>query len=278
MKTTALLTIFAAMAALDAHAGSGKATVPPVTPPADPLFTGSLSVGYDTEYYFRGLWFSSNNVWGGLNLSIPLADKLSLGLGGLYTYSADTDVDGTNVDYSEMDLIASLNYDAGFARFGLVFTNYSFFDTFSGSTSDGTFGFPEAPDSTIEDAQDLGLTVAVPVGSATIYLGGYWDFKIDAPYFELGADYTFAITESFSLVPSVTVGYGDNYYSYPELDLDKSGLTAVLVRLAAPYKLTDSFTITPYIAANLSQETRAGINTARGENDLFGGVSMSYAF
>jgi hypothetical protein len=279
MKTTALITILAAMAALDAHAGSGKATVPPVTPPEDPLFTGSLSVGYDTEYYFRGLWFSSNNVWGGLNLSIPLADKLSLGLGGLYTYSADTDISGTgNLDYSELDLIASLNYDAGFARFGLVFTNYSFFDTFSGSTSSGTFGFPEAPDSTLKDARDLGLTMAVPLGNATIYLGGYWDFRIEAPYFEVGADYTIKITESFSLVPSANIGYGNNYYSYPEIGNDKSGFTAVRVGLAAPYKLTNSFTITPYIAGNLALDTREGLNTVRGANDLFGGVAMSYAF
>lgn len=280
MKKTALITLCAAMAAANVQAGGGNTITPPPTPepPALP-FTGTLSAGYDSELYFRGLWFASNMANTSLNLSIPLADKLSLGLGAFYTSSVDTNVSGSgNLEYSELDLIASLNYDAGFARFGLVFTNYSFFDTFSGSINGDTFGFADASDSTLEDARDLGLTTAVPIGNATLYASAFWDFRISAPYFEAGLDYNFKITDKFSLIPSATIGYGSNYYSYPEIGNDKDGFTAVRVGLAAPLKITNTLTFTPYIAANLSLDTRENLNTVRGENDLFGGASLSVSF
>ena len=278
MKKTALLTTLAAMAALNVHAGTSSDKVP-LSVDADPLFTGSIATGYDSELYFRGLWFSSNNVWSSASFSFPLADNLSLGLGAYYTSSADTNISGVgNLDYSELDLTASLNYDAEWARFGLVFTNYNFFDSFSGSVDGETFGFPQADDSTLRDARDLGLTMALPLGNATIYLAGYWDFRIDAPYAELGADYTFAISDRFSLVPSATLGYGNNYYSYPEIGNDKSGFTAVRLGLAAPFKITESLTLTPYVAANLSLDIREDLNTVRGQDDIFGGASLSYSF
>lgn len=277
MKKTALLTILAAMAALDVHAGTYDKV--PLTVDADPLFTGSIATGYDSELYFRGLWFSSNNVWSSASFSFPLADNLSLGLGAYYTSSADTNIAGVgNLDYSELDLTASLNYDADWARFGLVFTNYTFFDTFSGSVNGGTFGFPNAPDSTLSDARDLGLTMAMPLGNATIYLAGYWDFRIDAPYAEIGADYTLAISDRISLVPSATLGYGSNYYSYPQTGNDESGFTAVRLGLAAPIQLTEGLTFTPYVAANLSLDIRENLNGLRGENDIFGGAALSYSF
>jgi hypothetical protein len=280
MKALQLLTACSLLSSAALAGTSGKVTTP-VTPAPEALgLTGSVSLGYDSEYYFRGLWFSSNNVWGSANVSIPVAEKLSLNLGALYTSSASTDISGAgNLDYSELDLIAGLSYDATFAKFGLVFTNYHFFDTFSGSVGGQTFGFAEAPDSTISGARDLGLTVAIPVGAANIYLGAYHDFKIDAQYFEAGLDYTLKITEKLSLVPSATIGLGNGYYSYPQLaGTEENGWTAVRVGLAAPYKITDTVTLTPYIAGNFALETREALNTVRGKNDLFGGVSLSVSF
>jgi hypothetical protein len=215
-----------------------------------------------------------------LSLTIPVADKLTLGLGALYTNGLSTNIPGdSDLDYSELDLIGSLNYDAGFAKFGLVYTNYTFFDTFSGSVNGTTFGFDNASDSRLKGASDLGLTVAVPLGAANLYLGGYYDFRISDFYFELGADYTFKISEKFSLVPSVQLGYAaTEYYTYAPVTGVDSDWTHVRVGLTAPYKLTDAFTITPYIAANFALEGREQLNTIRGENDLFGGVSVSYSF
>jgi hypothetical protein len=266
-----------------AIAGTSAKAPAPVAPVAAPSagITGSLSAGYDTEYYFRGLWFSSNNAWGALNVSVPLADKLTLGLGALYTNGLNTNLPGNSpdLDYSELDLFGSLNYDAGWGKVGLVYTNYQFMDTFSGSVNGTSIGSPNVSDSTLTRASDIGLTLAIPFGAANLYLAGYYDFKIEDTYFEVGADYTFKVSESFSLVPSVQLGYaGSEYYTYAADTGVDSGITHVRVAVSAPYKLTDALTITPYIATNLAQKGREQINTARGKNDFFGGIAVSYSF
>jgi hypothetical protein len=249
------------------------------TSPFDNI-TGSISGGYDSEYYFRGLWFSSNNAWGSVNLSMPVAEKLTLNFGALYTDGLQTDIEGAGyLDYSELDLMASLSYDAGWAKFGAVYTNYTFYDTFSGELNGNGNGFPGERDSNIDGADEFGLTMAVPLGAFNVYLSGYYDFQIETAYFELGADYTYAVSEKLSLVPSMQLGYaGGEYYTYQGVTGVDNGFTHLRAGITAPYKATDSLTITPYIACNFALEARKDINTARDENDVFGGISATYAF
>lgn len=279
--------VLAACASMNAFAGtpSGKAPAPAPEPESGALFDtlgATLEVGYDTRYYFRGLWFADNTTWAGLSLSVPLTEQLSLGLGALYTSTVDTLVNiGGNdevLDYSELDLSASLNYDAGFAKFGLAFTNYNFFDTFSGSVGGQTFGFAEAPDSTLKEARDIAFTTAIPIGSLNLYGTYAYDFKVDGHYFEAGVDYTIAVNDRFSIVPSAQVGYGVDYYSYAEVTGISSGWNHVRVMITAPIKLTKTATLVPYIAANFSLETREQINTVEGADDLYGGVKVSVTF
>ena len=268
MKKSALPVILAAMAAVNSQALA-----------ADPSFTGTLAAGYDSELYFRGLWFSSNNAWTSVNISVPVADKLTAGFTAYYTQSLQTTGAGpSRLNYSELDLVGSLTYDAGFAKFGFVATSYTFFDTFSGEMSGSSFGNVLAPDSRVRDAFDLGLTATIPLGNANLYAAGYYDVRINAPYYEVGADYTFKINDCLSIVPAANIGYGNNYYSLPQLGNDKSGFTAARVSISAPYKVTDSFTVTPYAACNFSLDTRENLNVVREKNDIFGGLAMSYAF
>ena len=105
--------VLAACASMNAFAGtpSGKAPAPAPEPESGALFDtlgATLEVGYDTRYYFRGLWFADNTTWAGLSLSVPLTEQLSLGLGALYTSTVDTlvNIAGNDevLDYSELDL------------------------------------------------------------------------------------------------------------------------------------------------------------------------------
>lgn len=281
---TSLLTksaaVFAACVALNAQAGSeAKVVAPTVTPEVDDTLGLTLETGYETAYYFRGLWFSNNNVWTSLALSLPVTEKLSFTAGALYTSTVDTDVGGGDFDYSELDLFASLNYDAGFAKFGLAFTNYNFFDTFSGSVDGSTFGFAESPDSTISDARDLAFTVAVPIGSLNLYGTYVYDFRIEGHYAEAGVDYTFAINDWLSIVPAAQIGYNiSDYYSYAEVTGVSSGWNHVRAMITAPIKLTKSATLVPYIAANFALEARDQLNVIESTNDLYGGVKISVSF
>jgi hypothetical protein len=148
----------------------------------------------------------------------------------------------------------------------------------------GTFGFngadgtPASPDSTVTGASDVSLTASVPIGDGAIYGTYVYDFKIDAQYFETGASYTFGVTPWMSLVPSVAIGYGMDYYTYQERTGISDGFTATRVMLTAPVQLTPSAAFIPYVGANFSMEARDQLNTVEGQNDLYGGAKFSVTF
>jgi hypothetical protein len=243
--------------------------------------TGTVDVGYDSGYYFRGLWFSNNNIWEGLTLSLPVTDQLSLSFGAVYTSSINTKLPAGQLKYSELDLITGVTYDAGFAKFGLVYTYYNFYDTFSGSVGGQTFG-TTGGDSNLTSAQDLGLTVSKSFGPVNVNAGYWYDFRIGGYYLESSADCPIEVTSKFSVVPSVSVGYGSDYYSFADFGGVKSGFTAVRPALSFPVKVTNTATFTPYAALNLSgsarYSTKTGANTIEGSNDFYFGGKMSVAF
>jgi hypothetical protein len=246
--------------------------------------TGSVDVGYDSGYYFRGLWFSNNNVWEGLTLNLPVTDQLSLTFGSIYTSSVNTNMPlGNKLKYSELDLIAGASFDAGFAKFGLVYTYYNFYDTFSGSINGASYGNADR-DSQITTSSDLGLTVSKSVGPVNLNAGYWYDFRIGGNYWESSADCPVEITSKVSIVPSVSVGYGSDYYSYASVGNTRSGFTAVRPALSLPVKLTETATFTPYAAVNFSGSARystnpnGASNTDEGRNDFYFGGKMSVSF
>jgi hypothetical protein len=260
---------------------TSEAAAPMAAAPSASGITGSAAAGYDSEYYFRGLWFSSNNVTGAVNLSIPVADKLTLGLGAYYTHALDTTVPAGDLDYSELDLFGSLTYDAGWGKVGLVVTNYQFFNTFSGELANGVSNSGPDGDSGVTEATDVGVTFAIPVGSMNLYAAGYYDLRIDATYLEVGADYTYAVSDKLSIVPAAQLGFApNNYYTMPTFSGEDSGFTHLRLAVSAPYKFTDTLTLTPYAAYNFSLAARKDLNPPSGvnQNDFYAGAALSYAF
>jgi hypothetical protein len=301
-KRSLSLLALATAATLTSNAHAGAPAKPVAAPAKDSStllagsflekMTGSVDVGYDSGYYFRGLWFSNNNVWEGLTLNLPVTEQLSLTLGGIYTSSTNTRVVDANgramLKYSELDLIAGASYDAGFAKFGLVYTYYNFYDTFSGSTPAGTFGNTDR-DSAITTSSDLGFTISKSIGPVNLNAGYWYDFRIGGQYLESSADCPIEVTSHFSVVPSVSVGYGFDYYSFaanlPSATTGpgkRDGFTAVRPALSFPIKVTETATFTPYAAMNLSGSARynpmTASNTVEGRNDFYFGGKMSVSF
>jgi hypothetical protein len=250
----------------------------------------TFSTGYDSAYYFRGLWFSNNNTWSSLTYNKAINDKWSFALGTYYTSSQNTDLAGFgDLEYSELDAFTSVTYDAGFATFALGFTHFQFFDTFSGSINGNTFGIPGMRDSQIRDSSEVSLTMTIPLGdNASIYALYANDVRIGGQYAEMGGSYTFAVSDCFSIIPSVQVGYNvDNYFTYfPAANANgvafpQSGWNHIRPMITAPYKINECMTLVPYVAANLSLEARELINgpfPGPGENDFYGGVSFNVTF
>jgi len=268
--------------------GAGKEVVETVVPEKAPLFTGTLEAGWDSRYYFRGLWFADQTVWTGLNFTVPLtgiSENLTLGFGALYTSTAETFVapqgPGNSLEYSELDLTASLTYDFKFMKLGVVYTSYQFFDTFSGSTSAGSFG---AGEYAVKHVNEVGTIASKTIGPVNTYAAYYYDFNIGGSYIEAGADWPI----KFKAVPFLTVtpagkgGYGFDYYSNGAAANGglvggvNSGLTHLLVSLATPMALTKTATVTPYVAWNISGRSRQANNFT--DNEVFGGIKIGISF
>jgi len=284
VQSLGLLTMAAVASVSSAFAGTapkGEPTKKESTALFEKL-NATLESGYDSAYYFRGLWFSNNNVWTGLTLNFPATEQLNFSLGTIYTSSLQTKVPQGNLKYSELDLIASATYDAGFAKFGLVYTYYNFFDTFSGSVGGNTFGFNDDQDSTVKSAQDLGFTISKSFGPVNTTIGYWYDFKINGQYLEASADCPIKVTPWFSVVPSVASGYGMDYYSYAQttgVRGTSSGWTHVRAAISTPFQLTETASFTPYAAMNFSGRSRDNLNAAiEGRNDFYFGTKLSLSF
>ncbi|MES2707200.1 MAG: hypothetical protein V4726_11430 [Verrucomicrobiota bacterium] len=251
--------------AASAFAGSAPIGKGPMVPPPAPAATGGIwdslgatvDVGYDSHYIFRGALISRDNVWAQVSGSIPLTEKLALGLGAWYTASADDDL-----SYNELDLNAGLLYDAGFAKFGVGYTHYEFLD---GSAGDG-WG--------LHGAEEAGATVSKSFGSAdsrvgvNLAAGYYYDFTVDGQYLEFGVDAPIRVAENFSIVPAALVSYGLDYYA------PRDGFQHLQLKVSFPVKLTPTATLTPYVAGNIPLATYDDYY----DDEIYGGVKLSVSF
>lgn len=265
MKLNALLKTagFLALAASPALAGtSGKTVAPPVVeePSTDLGITASL--GYDTNFIFRGVDFADHWVSGGIALDIPLVDNVSFVGGASYGVSADDNAIAdtlSGVSYQRLELNGGVSVDLGAAEVGLGYRFYNH----QGDLSN-----------ILEDGHEVGLTVATSAGPLNFGLGGYYDFGIDGWYFEAAVNSVIEITDSISLVPGASIGYAQDY-SWHVVGAQFSGFTAINLSLALPIKLTKSATLTPYIAGNLPVDA---LDDAGEDAQLYGGVKLSVSF
>ena len=300
------VTVLAACAALNASADTPAAQGPAVknpatknpVPAAEPgaLFDSigaTFDAGYDSRYYFRGLWFADNIMWTALNISVPITEKLSWGVGGAYINSAGTPYGNPKTaggyQYSEVDAITSLNYNAGWAKFGMQYQYYFYPDNYGGQYNgvpNANIGGVNDPEYALKGAGELGWTMAVPIKAFNFYAGYYYDFRIGGSYIQLGADYTIPVNDWLSIVPSFQTGYGIDYYTGVNGSItstrdgapitQRSGFTHWLYTVAVPVKLTKSVTWTTYVALNQSGALRRNVNTQT--NEFYWGTKLSFAF
>ena len=305
------VTVLAACAALNASADTpaakGPAAKNPVPPVAEPgaLFESigaTFDAGFDSRYYFRGLWFADNIMWSAFNLAIPIiggsgedgAGALTWGIGGAYINSTGTPFGNPKTaggyQYSEVDAITSLTYNAGWAKFGMQYQYYFYPDNYGGQyngapTASNGLGYND-PEYALKGAGELGWTMTVPIKAFNIYAGYYYDFRVNGQYFALGADYTFVITDWLSIVPSFNTGYGIDYYTgvgsavltthTGQPITSRTGFTHWLYTIAVPIKLTKSVTLTSYVALNESGTLRKNVNAT--QNEIYWGTKLSFSF
>lgn len=262
MKLTQLLVpVLSIGLAASAFAGSpGKASEivqPQVT---DTSLGATLTIGYDTNYIFRGVQFAENLVSGSLDWVIPFDKTFSLDLNAWYGASADASAApfAGGHSYGELDLSPTLLAKLGPVTLGLKYTWYHYM------MNARHF---------IDDVNELGLTLAYSAFQNSPYqldfaAGAYHDWTADGWYFEYSVSHTFTITSWLSLQPGVLISHASHYYGV-------SGGNTIKPWLSAPIKLSKTATLTPYIAGNLPY---GALDDLGEEKRVYGGVALSVTF
>lgn len=239
-------------------AKSGKAATCCTTAADDSLFGNvgaTVTVGYDTDYVFRGIQFAKNLVSAGIDLPITLNDQLTLALGAWYGASAG---DGAAAfagggSYGELDLTAALLVKLGPVTAGLKYTWYDYL---------GNAG------KSVKDINELGITLGTSIASIDLAAGAYYDWTTEGFYYEVGASHTIKVNSWLSLVPGALISWGTDYYGV-------DGGNHIKLSLAAPIKLSKCATLTPYIAGNLPYDSLHDLGE---KNRVYGGVALSVTF
>ena len=235
-KTTAVLGCSALLALVPAVAGDHAAVGEDLG--------AEVSVGYDTDYIFRGANLGQDLLWSDVNVSTSLSDGLGLNIGAWYANPTDAGDD-------ELDIYAGVSTDLGGMSLDLGTTYYYY----PGATGSNTLEF--------------GAALGTSVGAFDLSLGVYHDIDTENTYVELGAGTSFDLTDNISLDLGATIGNNQDEVVGGQAD----GLTAVTITVGAPIGLTDNASLTPYLGIN------AGLDDNQDAGDeIFSGISLSVGF
>ena len=229
-------------------AGTPVAVPAPPVAEAESAFSAEVSLGYDTFYIFRGEELFEQVVWGQVEMNFALSETLTFTLTPWY-------LSAVNDDYTELDILPSLTWDAGFAEFTAGYAGYIY--------PRGSFGGNEG----IDDEHEANLTVAKTFGAFEVSTMAAYNFDREATYLEAKLGASFEVSSFAAIEPSVTVGYSADYYG-------ADGFTHVLLSLGMPLQLTETATLTPYIAGNIPLD----VLDENQDPELFGGVALAVSF
>ncbi|WP_395745068.1 hypothetical protein [Prosthecobacter sp.] len=295
MKLNALLKTlgFLALAATPVVAGpSAPVKNPVVAPPTNDDLGITASLGYDTNYVWRGLNIGSHWVRAGLNGSVPLVGGAAEDGAGSTALNWDVQYGSLagdqdhlfaggagNASFQRLQLGAALSHDFGPASVNLGYRYYRNMGVLGGLGG-------------MNDGQEVSLGFATALGPINLSSSGNYDFVNNYWYFDLNASSTIAVTDAISIVPYATLGYGHNMnwqfakntgVSTTWNRNNVSNWTAVTTGIQLPIKLNSRATLTPYIAVNIPMSGVNNLPIAATSHTayntvLFGGVTLSVRF
>lgn len=307
MKLNALLKTLGFLALAATPVVAGTAPAPDKNPIAPPPVNDDLgitaSLGYDTNYIWRGLNYGQHWVRSAVEGSILLigganedgAGNTSLDWGAQYgSFAGDQDhflggAGNLEASFQRLQLGAAIVHDFGPASVSVGYTYYR---------NMGALQRNGGPlNSGMNDGQEVSLGLATALGPIDLATSANYDFVNDSWYFDVNASSTIAITDSFSVVPFANIGYGKNMnWQFADNSLlaapasngqGITGWTALTTGVNFPIKLNSRATLTPYVAVNVplggtqnmgGTALRAGLPDTPYQSVLFGGVTLSVRF
>jgi len=301
MKLNALLKTlgFLALAASPVVAGTAPAPKNPVAPAPENDDLGiNASLGYDTNYVWRGLNFGQHWLSAGLDGSVLLAGGASEDGAGSTSLNWDLNYGFLAGDQDHFMPGANPNVNASFQRLQLGAAIVHDFGAFSGSFGYRYYRNMGVLNTTgaMNDGQEITLGLATALGPIDLSTSANYDFVNNYYYFDLNASTTIAVTDAISVVPFATIGYGHNMnWQFSDRSNRVNGVTAnwnnstvtnfaaITTGIRFPVRLNSRATLTPYVAINAPL---TGIQNlpANGTPDnyagtvVYGGVSLTVRF
>ena len=208
----------------------------------EPFSLGAdVTLGYDTDYVFRGANLADDLLTTTLNLNtISLGDGIDLDLGAWYatTYEAG---------YTELNLFGGVSVDLGDASLSAGLTYYDI----------------PGGDTIVEPYVGIGTALA----GLDVSLGYAYDADDDSAYIALGAGKSLELSDDITIDVSASLNYADDYYG-------TDGFNNIDLRLGLPIAVGDA-TLTPYVAGSIAID---GGEDAGLDDEVYGGVSLSVSF
>ncbi len=198
----------------------------------------------------------SFNVWGQLNLTDFGEDEC------LYT----DDCDSRAWQFTEIDF--TLDYSHSFDQLtvgmGIIFYEFPNWDH-------------------ADDTHEVYLSMAydcILQPALTIF----YDFdEVDAFYVNLAAGHSFVLNDKLSLDLSSSLGFGDSDFNEFNFGEDSSALVDFNFGVAAPYKVTDSITVTTSLmfSSIVDSDNRDSVDDrdcCDKTDNVYGGITFIYSF
>jgi hypothetical protein len=270
-KLTASFALLAAPALLMA----GTVVKAPVVEPCTVPFTGTVSVGYESTYLFRGLDYGSDAPWMGIDTNWVLLDNLSLDLGAWYINPTQPVGFPPNHANDELDLYATFNFPLWIfnASLGTVLYNYP------EAANDG------GADDTRNIDTNFGLSYSLPWFDVS-WLTAYdwnWNYGDGSWYHEVAGSKSFDLTNCLSMGLSAGVGFYDNYNGglgvrplAPAGVGTHNGYSHTFVTLGLTWAMTQTAALDVYVGGNFVNDD---LEVLGAQGDQFhGGASVSVSF
>jgi hypothetical protein len=273
-----------------AKEASGKNFKQPVAEAAaSPMFTGTVTTGYDSMYNFRGVdWIPNKGiatatftpVW-----HITANDTFSVPLWFCVALGQNSPFNGNN--YTELDVSPSYTHTFGNLAVGCGYTLYNYFN----------YGFPGAGQYTpggtgLQHEVNINANYTVKTGAVS------WVPSI-AYYYELGQatphNYASINAGSSFLSPALTVGvpiYKDIVSFNPNAQYNISfgynnktdgsklyGFNNFQIVAPVTWKVTSAISLTAYVAYTYQPDLMNTVAmTIMPNNRFYGGASIGYSF
>jgi len=259
MKKAILVAIIGAFAvSVNAGDWGGKAVVEDKVIVGCPDTSGSVTVGYLTDYILHGVRLNRDTVMLDVNYTFESVVPITLGVSHYAGINGAPRGLGNAAALDETDVYLSAVV-AEVAGFQVVadYTHRFFLNSPLGSTG------------------EFGLTLRRDLGFADFYVGS--DYVTNAIFagggdgwvHRTGLSKEIGITDSVSLVLSGSIGYHDGAF------YNNSGWSDYNLGVALPIELNCAATLTPFIAYNGVQQW----NQFNGQGDaLYGGISLNVKF